>query len=122
LKTALDEEVHIDELPGKELRPEIDQDTLCNHISELAHADTDEAECELTVLVPLLDTARVESVRSVSEHSSFFVREAAARLITSHPNAQLVAIAESLANDRHPQVARPGKAALTAVKGAARRS
>jgi hypothetical protein len=88
LKVALKDEVPIDDLPGKDLRPKVDQDTLCNHISRLVQADTDEAECELTVLTPLLDTARVDSVRSLSEHASFFVREAVARLIASHPHAQ----------------------------------
>jgi hypothetical protein len=56
------------------------------------------------------------SLVALAEHASFFVREAAARLIASYPNAQLVAVAESLANDRHAQVARPGKTALSAVK------
>jgi hypothetical protein len=114
--------VFIDDLPGQDRRPKIHQDSLCNHISQLISADTDEAECELTVLAPLLDTARLDTVRSLSEHASFFVREAAARLLSEHPHAQLVGVAESLANDRHPQVARPGKTALAAVKRAARSS
>jgi hypothetical protein len=100
----------------------IDQENLCNHVSRLIAADTDEAECELTVLAPLVDTARTETVHSLSGHSSFFVREAAARLLAAHPNPQLVGVAESLANDRHPQVARPGKTAFAAVKRAARSS
>lgn len=122
LKAAINEGVFIDELTGKDRRPKIDQNALCDRISELISADSDEAECELTVLVQLLDSGRVDTVRLLAEHSSFFVREAAARLLAEHPNGQLVGIAESLANDRHPQVARPGKAALAAVKRAARSS
>jgi hypothetical protein len=119
LNAAINEGVFIDDLPGKNRRPKIDQDNLCNHISRLMSAETDEAECELTVLAQLLDTGRENTVRSLSEHASFFVREAAACVLAEHPNAQLVGVAESLANDRHPQVARPGKTALAAVKRAA---
>ncbi len=120
VEVALSERLFIDYLPGKDPRPKIDQDVLCEHISHLIPAETDEAECELTVLTPLLDTARVDLVHQLSEHSSFFVREAAARLVAAHPNSQLVEVAESLANDRHPQVARPGKSALSAVNRMAR--
>jgi len=116
LKTAVENQLQIDHLPGKDFRPIVDQELLCNHIARLIQSDTDEAECELTVLARLLDTARVDSVWSLAQHSSFFVREAAAQLIASHPNAHLIGVAEILANDRHPQVARPGKTALSAVK------
>jgi hypothetical protein len=116
LKTALENQLHIDDLSGKDFRPKLDQELLGNHISRLVEADTDAAECELTVLARLLDTERVDSVRSLVQHPSFFVREAAAQLIASHPNVQLIAMAESLANDPHPQVARPGKTALSTVK------
>jgi hypothetical protein len=116
LKTACKKQLQIDDLPGKNFRPKVDQKVLCNHIARLVKAATDEAECELTVLARLLDTERVDSVRCLAEHRSFFVREAAAQLIASYPNARLVELAESLANDRHPQVARPGKTALSAVK------
>jgi hypothetical protein len=112
---AMKEGVWIDDLPGKDFRPAIDQVKLCNHVSQLVSAGTDDAECELTVLARLLDTARIATVRSLAEYSNFFVREAAARLLAAHPNPQLVGVAESLANDPHPQVARPGKAALAAV-------
>lgn len=122
LKAAISEGVSIDDLPGKDRRPRIDQDVLCNRISQLISSDSDEAECELTVLVQLLDTARVDPVRSLSAHASFFVREAAARLLAEHPNGQLVGVAESLANDRHPQVARPGKMALSAIQRGTRSS
>lgn len=116
LNAAINESVFVDELPGKDRRPKIDQDSLCNQISRLISEETDEAECELTVLAQLLDTAREDTVPSLSEHASFLVREAAARVLAEHPNAQLVGVAESLANDRYPQVARPGKIALAAVK------
>jgi hypothetical protein len=122
LKVALKEGVFIDDLAGKDRRPKIDQNRLCEHISQLIPAGTDEAECELTVLAPLLDTARLDTVRLISAHSSFFVREAAARLLAEHPHAELVEVADSLSNDRHPQVARPGKLALSAAKRAARSS
>ncbi|QNN22939.1 hypothetical protein HED60_11900 [Planctomycetales bacterium ZRK34] len=118
--TAMKQGLPIEDLPGKDFRPKIDQDYLCDHISHLIAIDSDEAECELTVLTPLLDTARVDSVRALSEHSSFFVREAVARLITSQPNAHLIKVAELLANDRHSQVAQPGKRALSAVNNIAR--
>jgi hypothetical protein len=122
LKAALEEGVFIDDLAGKDRRPKIDQNMLCDHISLLMSSETDEAECELTVLAPLLDTARLDTMRSLSAHSSFFVREAAARLLAEHPHAELVGVAESLAYDRHPQVARPGKMALSAAKRAERSS
>jgi hypothetical protein len=122
LKAAINEGVFIHALPSKDRRPKIDQDSLCDHLSGLIPAETDEAECELTVLAQLLDTARVDTVRSLSEHASFFVREAAARLLAEHPKAQLLGVAQSLANDLHPQVARPGKTALAAVKRATRSS
>lgn len=121
LKTAIEEDLFIDDLPGKDRRPRLDQGLLCERIAQLISADTDEAVSELTVLVQLLETARIDTVRSISEHANFFVREAAARLVAEHPNAQLVRVAERLANDRHPQVARPGKMALSAVKRAASR-
>jgi len=116
LKSAQDDGLYIDELPGKDLRPAIDQQSLVDRLAELVQQDTDEAECELVVLARLLDTNRVEAVRSLSLHSSFFVREAVALLIASHPNTQLLAVAESLAKDRHSQVSQPGRKALAAVK------
>lgn len=119
LRTALENQLHIDNLPDKDFRPRVDQKILCDHIASLVQSDTDEAECELTVLTWLLDTTRLDAVRSLAQHTSFFVRETAAQLIASHPNPELLGIAESLANDRHPQVARPGKTALAAVKRAA---
>jgi hypothetical protein len=61
---------HIDELSGKDLRPKVDQKLLCNRINGLVQADSDEAECELTVLIPLLDTAQVDSVRSLDFHKA----------------------------------------------------
>jgi hypothetical protein len=122
LDTALENQLHIDDLPGKDFRPRINQQRLCDHVARLIEADTDEAECELTVLARLLDTARADTVQSLAQHSSFFVREATAQLIASCPNAKLREIAVILADDRHPQVARPGKAALFAVKRMARSS
>jgi len=59
---------------------------------------------------------------AVSAHASFYVREAAARLLAEHPHAELAGVAEALAHDRHPQVARSGMMALSAVKRTARSS
>lgn len=116
LRSAVKEASHIDDMSGKELRPKIDQRALADRIAVLLQADTDEAECELTLLTGLLDTSQTELVRQLAGHSSFFVRESVARLVAAYPTAHLVDVAESLANDRHPQVARPGKTALSAAK------
>lgn len=116
LKTAIAEETFVDDLPDKNPRPALDQDQLCDRISELTTTDTDEATAELVFLTSLLDVARTETVRTLSAHADFYVREAVATLISQYPNVKLLEVADALASDPHPQVARPGKAALSAVQ------
>jgi len=116
LHAAIVDGIYIDDLPNKNCRPEIDQNILGNRIVELAGIGTDEAECELIILVSLLDTARTSTINLLSKHENFFVREETANLIANYPNSLLIEAAEILAGDIHPQVARPGKAALSAVR------
>ena len=116
LNRAVAEGLWVDDLPGKDRRPAVDQDAVCKRLFELSSSDTDEAECELIVLSRLLDTAKVDAVRQLVGHASFLVREAAAELLSQHPEPRLADEAEALAKDGHPQVARPGKVALSAVK------
>lgn len=121
MRAAIAEGIFIDDLPGKDFRPAIDQRSLCDRISQLIPLDTDDSEFELLILIQVLDTEQVETVRSLSRHPRFFVREATARLLAKYPNFQLVEVAELLARDSNSQVAEPGRLALSAVQDQARR-
>jgi hypothetical protein len=115
-KTAIAERTDVDDLPAIPPTSAVDQNALCERTNQLFSTNTDEATAELVVLLQLLDTGRVETVAALARHSDFFVREAVATLISTKPHVELRSVAEELSKDKHPQVARPGKAALSAVK------
>jgi len=82
----------------------------------LTHPDADHAEWLLCLYLPLLPLQTEELLEALSRHDSFFVREALALEIAKRPASNMLGAAERLANDPHPQVARPGERALVAVK------
>lgn len=82
----------------------------------LSHPDSDHAEFLLCLYMPHTPLEDAELVKALAGHVSFFVREAVAVAIAERPTPELLAVAERLAEDEHPQVARPGKKALGAVK------
>jgi len=115
LRAAIRNGTSIHDLADKELRPPVPQDQLAQHFMDLLHENSDESEWELVTLAPLLETAQREVVERMSNHESFFVREAAAQLIANQPDPSLQGLAEQLARDSYPQVARPAQQALAAI-------
>lgn len=92
-----------------------DQDALAARIGRfLAEDGVDDIEA--VVMIPLLDTSRLDIMKSLASHPDFYIREAAAQQITAWPNIELLAVAEALAGDKYPQVARPGRQAESAIR------
>ena len=100
----------LDDIPHDDTLAGLDRKAVGDHVRGIL-GDEERVE-ELCVLLPLLDTTDVALMTALSD---FFVREALAVMLVSHPNSNLQAICEQLACDRHPQVAGPGMRALAAV-------
>ena len=81
----------------------------------VASNDQPEVLCVLISLLPSPDLSRMESL---CRHDDFFVREATALRIKESPHSSLEQVAQSLANDRYPQVSDPAEKALVACKRA----
>ena len=113
IETAITNRTWIDDLPRDETLAGLDRIAIVGHATRLAEADG--AAEEICVLVPLIPTTEVGLMNILSQHTDFFVREAVAERLAANPNVALLAAAERLAADQHPQVARPGKRALSAV-------
>ena len=67
-------------------------------------------------LVANLGAGSLGAVNTLLKGRDFFIREALAEFVSSTPHPDFLAVAEALAADSHPQVARPGTAALNAVR------
>lgn len=101
----------IDEVEKQPISVPLDQ-----FIYELANEGTDDSTFLLTTYLPISAGLQKETKESLIAHDDFFVREAFAGFLAKTPSADDVALAEQLANDRHSQVARAGKAAVAATK------
>jgi len=101
----------IDEIAKESISVPLDQS-----ISELAAEGTDDATFLLTTYLPVAAALRKETKNCLVSHDDFFVREAFAAFLARIPSAEDVAIAEQLATDKHPRVARAGKTAVVATK------
>jgi hypothetical protein len=115
LATVVQDGRDIDELPGEPLRPHKDQQELARTLAEFTGRNDGDTEFLICLLVPLLAPDQAEVIDRLANHESFFVRERTAKFIASHPHPGLRPVAERLALDSHPQVARPGKEALSRV-------
>jgi hypothetical protein len=113
IDTAIANRTRIDDLPRDPALAGLDRSDIVAHVARLAEGNG--AIEEICVLVPLLSTTEAGLVNVLSQHPDFFVREVVAHLLVAYPNIDLFVAAERLAADPHPQVARPGKRALSAV-------
>jgi len=116
LMAALDQGLDIDDLPCEPLGPFDDQQGLIRTLTDLIDRGDDDAEFLLCLLLPLLVPKQISIIERLACHESFFVRERLAEFIASHPRAEHHSVARRLSEDQHPQVARPGKVALSRVK------
>lgn len=116
LVAAIQERRDIHELRHEPLPPHKDQAQLADALRDLLSRDDDNAEFLLCLLVPLLAPQELPIIESLAAHSNFFVRQSMADFIERHPLTAHLAVAERLSQDRHPQVARPGKRALGRVR------
>jgi hypothetical protein len=89
---------------------------LDKELRELAVEDTDDATFFLTTYLPISAALENETLTALVSHNDFFVREAFAAFLARTASDDYLALAEQLAGDAHPQVARQGKTALIAVK------
>ncbi|MGC1272467.1 MAG: hypothetical protein WBC44_02080 [Planctomycetaceae bacterium] len=92
-----------------------DQEGLATRLEGLLAGDNDN-DSEALILIPLLDTSRLKLMRSLVISPDFYVREAAAQQIAAWPNVDLLAAAEALIDDDYPQVARPARQAVAAIR------
>ncbi len=104
----------IEDLARGNVRDEIDRAAVAEHVARLVDDGLVE---EICVLVPLLESD-VPLMTALSQHPDFYVREAVAEHIALFPGTDLLPIVQALAVDRHSQVARPGRRALSAVNRA----
>ncbi len=84
----------------------------------LTHCDADHAEWLLCLYLPHTPLEESGLADQLASHASYFVREALAGAIAEHAHPQLLDAAQKLSADKNPQVARPGKKALGAVRRA----
>lgn len=103
--------IDIDKIAAEPTRIPLDGD-----LRELTSENTDDATFLLCAYLPVADGVSVATKESLAAHEDFFVREAFATFLARFPSSEDLAIAERLAADGHPQVARPGKSALSAVR------
>ncbi len=89
---------------------------LDRDIRELAAEGTDDANFLIVTYLPVTASLESETKERLVSHKDFFVREALAGFLAQRSAAEDVSIAERLAKDRHPQVARAAKAAVAATR------
>lgn len=89
IQIAIAGRLRIEDLPNKDLHPQVNQNDLSERIRHLAAEDTVDGECELTVLIPLLDVSKRELISELAVHGNFYIREAVAELICSKPMWEL---------------------------------
>ena len=116
IENAIEADVDIDDLPHDDTLTALDRTAISKYVSRLLLED---GLCEeICVLVDLIPTSDIDLATALAQHPDFYVREALAIRIAKSPNADLVEVATKLSVDDHPQVAEPGKRALSAVKRA----
>jgi hypothetical protein len=101
----------IDEIAKESISVSLDK-----AIRGLAAEGTDDATFLLTTYLPITAALQKETKDCLVSHDDFFVREALAVFLAKSPSVEDVTIAEQLATDKHPQVARAGKTAVVATK------
>jgi hypothetical protein len=112
---ALEQGLDIDELPREPIAPHDDQPGVVRALTDLMSRDDDDAEFLLCLFIALLGPDQTSVIERLAVQESFFVRERLAKFIAGHPHARHRSVAQQLADDRYPQVARAGKAALSRV-------
>lgn len=88
---------------------------LSQRLAELCGEDTEDSVFLICTYLPVCADLGEDTKKALSVHEDFFVREAFAAYLTEHPSVDDLAFAEVLASDKHPQVARPGAAARSAI-------
>ncbi|HEX5219964.1 MAG TPA: hypothetical protein VFZ59_10395 [Verrucomicrobiae bacterium] len=101
----------IDEIEKASISVPLDQ-----AIRELTKEGTDDATFLLRTYLSITSTLQKETKDALVAYDDFFVREAFSAFLAKTPSAEDVPFAEQLANDKHPQVAQAGKAAVSATK------
>jgi hypothetical protein len=115
LATALSQGLEIDELPFESLSPHDDQQGLIGALGDLANRDDNDATFLICLFIPLLDPGQISVIERLANHESFFVRERLAEFLANYALPEHRSVAQKLAEDPHPQVARPGKKALSHI-------
>ena len=134
LEQAKAEAIWLDEMPRQPVEPLADPAALesLTALAEQAEPELEEeTEFLLCLYLPLVPLDQLPVLERLASHDSFYVREAAARHLSreswGRPDGDPVyagygpahlALAEKLARDTHPQVARPGRAALKLIRRA----
>ncbi len=90
--------------------------SLDSEIRNLAKEDSEEAVFLLTTYLPICLPLEIETKSVLVAHDDFFVREALATYIARTAFDQDLPVADRLAADQHPQVARRAKIAVDAIK------
>ena len=104
----------IDDIVPESRFPSVDQGQLQ---AFLRSAVKDEVVVEvICAYLPVLQEPLAELLANLADIDDFYLREALAEYIVARPQSEYLAVAEALAGDSHPQVARPGANALKAVK------
>ena len=103
--------IDIEDIPAEPISIPLD-----DALNELAKENTDAATFLLCTYLPVAAAPAKKTKDHLAAHEDFFVREALAVFLARTPSPEDEAIAVQLAADRHPQVARAGKAALAAVR------
>lgn len=83
---------------------------------ELSEEDSEDAVFLLTTYLPVCSSLEAGTKSVLVGHADFFVREAFAVFLARIASGQDTALADRLAGDQHPQVARAGKSAVAAIR------
>lgn len=116
INDAIGTRTYIEDLKPDQQLSALNRESITQYVAGIAGSDDDVEE--LCVLIPLISTTEVDLVARIAGHPDFFAREAVARHIAKHPIEALQPVAKQLAEDPHPQVAGPGKRALSAINRA----
>ena len=98
------------------MAPIEDQHALALEIGDLAQQEDEDSEVLLCLYMPLVSTSSTSVIEMLAGDTSFLVREALAVHMAARPNSDLEHVAAKLAEDSYPQVSRPGKKALSAIR------